>query len=64
MIKIILFIVLWVITKSFFSALLLFLVLWFVHFMVKTFWALISEFGFFTAIFMLVTFSWLFGGDE
>jgi hypothetical protein len=31
---------------------------------VKAFWALISEFGFFTAIFMLISFSWLFGGDD
>jgi len=64
MIKIILFLILWVATKSFALALMLFLALWFIHFMVKTFWALISEFGFFTAIFMLISFSWLFGGDD
>ncbi|MDC9729192.1 MAG: hypothetical protein PSN04_07675 [Methyloprofundus sp.] len=62
--KIILFLVLWAVTKSFFSALVAFLVLSFIHFMVRAFWSLISEFGFFTAIFMLITFSWLFGGDD
>jgi len=59
-----LFLILWLVTKSFFSALISFLMLGFIFFMVKTFWALIGEFGFFTAIFMLITFSWLFGGDD
>jgi len=42
------------VTKSFSLASLLFVALWFIHFTVKAFWALISEFSFFTAYFMLI----------
>jgi len=62
--KAILFVILWVVTKNFMAALLVFLLLLLVHFMVKSFWGVVNEFGFFSAIFMLISLSWLFGDDD
>jgi len=62
--KIFLFLTTWLITGSFGLALLLWLPLFLLLFIIQTFWEAVHEFGLFTTILMVVSFSWLFGGDD
>ncbi|MCF7971631.1 MAG: hypothetical protein K9L22_10780 [Methylococcaceae bacterium] len=62
--KIVLFLGLWLILKNFLAAVIIFCLLWFIHFLVKSFWGLTQELGFFNAVFILIGFSWLFGRDD